>query len=264
MRVRAIVVLLVAAVAALLPVAAAGPAAAGGPTSVLMSSPVLGRTSSLYTTDDGYQALADYVDAFATGAGQAGEPTAHAVGNEITLTWLIHDVSVWRVDRVYPDAMGGPWIATQEVLGDSTDIWSAPVRWHRSDQPKALMALLATHGLAEGSDLPADSVSDVTAQQDVVDDPAAAGSAGATSTEPAAGDARATSSEPAAGDTGRTVLALVAGLLVGAAATAAAAAVLARRRARLDSGSVDDRGRVDGSGSEEPDWTPEDVLTSTR
>ena len=49
MRVRTLLVLLVTAVAALLPVAAAGPAAAGGPTSVLMSSPVLGRTSSLYT-----------------------------------------------------------------------------------------------------------------------------------------------------------------------------------------------------------------------
>ena len=133
-----------------------------------MSSPVLGRTSSLYTDDAGYQALADYVDAFDSGTGRSGEPTAHAIGDEVTLTWLIHDVSVWRVDRVYADATGGPWIATQEAVGGTTDIWSAPVRWHRSDQPKALMALLAAHGLTDGSQLPAGSVGDVTAGDDVV------------------------------------------------------------------------------------------------
>ena len=253
MRVRAMLVLLVAALAALLPVAAAGPAAAGGPTSVLMSSPVLGRTSSLYTADDGYQALADYVDAFATGAGRAGEPTAHAVGNEITLTWLIHDVSVWRVDRVYPDAMGGPWIATQEVLGGGTDIWSAPVRWHRSDQPKALMALLAAHGLAEGSDLPADSVSDVTAGEDVVagsDQPAGSGgSAGDTAGGPA--DQAADSSPATSGIS--PWAALLAGLLVGTGVTAGGALALARRRARA----------VEGA-DPVPDWADDDLLTSTR
>ena len=252
MRVRALLVLLVAAVAALLPVVAAGPAAAGGPTSVLMSSPVLGRTSSLYTADAGYEALADYVDAFEAGTGRAGKPTAHAIGNEVTLTWLIHDVSVWRVDRVYADAAGGPWIATQELLGTSTDVWSAPVRWHRSDQPKALMALLAAHGLTDGSDLPAGSVGDVTAQQDVAQSPAGAGS----------DDARSSpTSEPAVG---RTVLALVVGLVVGAGATAAGATVLARRRAP-DDGTDRTTGNDSNAGAgTEPDWTPEDVLTSTR
>ena len=254
MRVRALPVLLVAVVAALLPVVAAGPAAAGGPTSVLMSSPALGRTSSLYTADDGYQALADYVDAFGAGTGRTGEPTAHAIGNEVTLTWLIHDVSVWRVDRVYPDAMGGPWIATQELLGGGSDIWSAPVRWHRSDQPKALMALLAAHGLTDGSAAPAaGSVGDVTAQQDVAQDPAT------TRTD----DARsAPTSEPAAG---RTVLALVVGLLAGAGATAAGATVLARRRAPAtgSTDSTDSTNSTSGEGTE-PDWAPEDVLTSTR
>jgi hypothetical protein len=261
MRVRAVLVLLVAAVAALLPVVAAGPAAAGGPTSVLMSSPVLGRTSSLYTADAGYEALADYVDAFEAGTGRAGKPTAHAIGNEVTLTWLIHDVAVWRVDRIYADAAGGPWIATQELLGTSTDVWSEPVRWHRSDQPKALMALLAAHGLTDGSERPAASVGDVTAQQDVVQDPAAAGS----------DDARSVpTSEPAVG---RTVLALVVGLfvglVVGAGATAAGATALARRRAPVDGTRTDSTEGTTGTDSTagagtEPDWTPEDVLTSTR
>ena len=253
MRVRTVLVLLVAAVAALLPVVAAGPAAAGGPTSVLMSSPALGRTSSLYTADAGYEALADYVDAFEAGTGRAGKPTAHAIGDEVTLTWLIHDVSVWRVDRVYADATGGPWIATQELLGTSTDVWSAPVRWHRSDEPKALMALLAAHGLADGSDLPAGSVGDVTAEQYVAapqDVPAAAGTGARGSTDPARQSGQAGR---------RTVLALVVGLLVGAGVTGATATVLARRRAGAD--GTGDASNDDGTNT---DWAPQDVLTSTR
>ena len=259
MRFRALLVLLVllvAAVAALLPVAAAGPAAAGGPTSVLMSSPVLGRTSSLYTADDGYQALADYVDAFEAGTGRAGEPTAHAIGNQITLTWLIHDVSVWRVDRIYPDAVGGPWIATQDVLGTGTDVWSAPVRWHRSDQSKALMGLLAAHGLTDGSELPAGSVGDVTAQQYVAPDPAAAGTDDTSSGTDAAGQSAS------AGQ--RTVVALLVGLLLGAGATGAAVTVLARRRASGGGDRADRGERTDGDAGAEPGWTAPDLLPSTR
>ena len=251
MRVRALLVVLVAAVAALLPVAAAGPAAAGGPTSVLMSSPVLGRTSSLYTADAGYQALADYVDAFEPGTGRAGQPTAHAIGNEVTLTWLIHDVSVWRVDRVYADAAGGPWIATQELLGTSTDVWSAPVRWHRSDQPKALMALLAVHGLTEGSDLPADSVGDVTAQQYVAQDPASAGTDEARGGTDSAGQSVRDSRSDSSGQ--RTVLTLVVGLLAGAGAATAGTTLLARRRG----GRAGDDGPL-------PAWAEDDLLTSSR
>jgi hypothetical protein len=252
MRVRALLVLLVAAVAALLPVAAAGPAVAGGPTSVLMSSPALGRTSSLYTTDDGYQALTDYVGAFESGTGTTGEPSAHAIGNEVTLTWLIHDVSVWRVDRVYPDAAGGPWIATQELLGTNTDIWSAPVRWHRSSQPKALMALLAAHGLTDGSELPADSVSEVTGGNEVVagsDQPS--GSSTETGADQLAQEAEATASPEPSGSS--VWVALVAGLLAGSAATAVGAVVLARRRARAAD-----------AGEPVPEWADDDLITSTR
>ena len=251
MRVRALLVLLVSALAVLLPVAAAGPAAAGGPTSVLMSSPVLGRTSSLYTSDAGYQALADYVGAFESGAGRTGVPTKHAIGNEITLTWLIHDVSVWRVDRIYLDAAGGPWIATQELLGGSSDIWSAPVRWHRSGQAKALVALLDAHGLTDGSAVPSGTVGDVTGGQYVAQDPdatdgrSAAGSG--TSADPTTAD------DPAGPTSPRTALALVVGLLVGAGATAAGAVVLARRRA-----AEQDRSEP------VPEWAEDDLLSSTR
>jgi hypothetical protein len=248
MRVRALLVLIVSAVAALLPVAAAGPAAAGGPTSVLMSSPALGRTSSLYTADAGYQALADYVDAFDSGTGRPGEPTAHAVGDAVTLTWLIHDVSVWRVDRIYADATGGPWISTQEVLGGTTDVWSAPVRWHRSDQPKALLALLAAHGLTDGSELPAGSAGDVTAEGSVAagpDEPTGGG------VDEPARTARA--STPAESSGTSPWVTLLVGLLVGSAATAGGAVLLARRRGRAADGVAP-----------VPEWAGDDVLTSAR
>jgi len=65
------------------------------------------------------------------------------------VTWLIHDVSIWRVDRIYPDPPGGPWIASQTSF--SGDIWSSPVQWHTASQGTALRGLLTRLGLIGGS-----------------------------------------------------------------------------------------------------------------
>lgn len=113
----------VALVVVLLPVAAAGPAAAGGPTSVLLSAPALGRTASLYASDSQYAALSAYVGAAAApGSADASRssPRGHAIGDFVSVTWLIHDVTIWRVDRIYVDAPGGPWIASQVSMGEDT------------------------------------------------------------------------------------------------------------------------------------------------
>ncbi len=130
---------------------AAGPAHAGGPTSVLLVVPGAGATASLYTGDGDYETLARDVGAF-SGTGTAGEVdgsgTEHASGPEVTLTWLIHDVTVWRVDRVYLDAAGGPWIATQwDASGDGSIGSAAPV-WHTAVDAKELAALLHRLGVA--------------------------------------------------------------------------------------------------------------------
>ena len=155
MRVPRLPAALVAVLTVLLvPVLVAGPAAAGGPTSVLLTAPDIGRTASLYTTDDAYGQLAEQVGAYLALGSDAGSEggsssRSHAIGSGVTLTWLMHDVSVWRVDRVYVDAAGGPWISSQESVGGS--IWEAPETWHRAAQPKALVALLSSMGLLAGT-----------------------------------------------------------------------------------------------------------------
>ena len=133
----------------LLPLAlmTAGPASAGGPTSALIVNSATGQTASLYHVDDSYGALADQVGAFAPGgsagtADQAGRPGEGT--SSVTVTWLIHDVSVWRVDRVYLEAAGGPWIETQVDESGSGRLWDNPPIWHKASDGPALAALLTS------------------------------------------------------------------------------------------------------------------------
>ena len=199
--------------ALLLSPALAGPAAAGGPTSVLLVVPGEGRTAALYTGQADYESLAGLVGAFGdTGATtESGTEVDHAAGTEVTVTWLIHDVSVWRVDRIYPDAPGGPWIASQTSFDGSGDIWSSPVQWHNATQGKALTGLLTRLGL-RGSSAAAPSV-DVAPP---------ASPAAVTPTAPSA-------TEPAAADGPSGPVWCVAGLALGVALTLAALWVAGRR-----------------------------------
>lgn len=141
-------------VATVATVATVAPAAAGGPTSVLLVAPETGQTASLYTSDDDYQALARLVGAFDASPGETVEGASRSPsGRAVTITWLIHDVQVWRVDRVYPDAGGGPLVATQQAL-DGGSTWEAPVAWHRPAAGTQLAQLLDRLVLAGGD--PAD------------------------------------------------------------------------------------------------------------
>ena len=211
----------------------AGPAAAGGPTSVLLVVPGQGRTSSLYTGQADYETLGGLVGAFGdTGATtESGKDVDHAAGTEVTATWLIHDVSVWRVDRIYFDSPGGPWIASQTSFDGSGDIWSSPVQWHTATQGKALMGLLTRLGLL------GDSAAAPPADVAPPASPAAVTPTAPSATEPAAADGP---SGPVWGLTG---------LALGVALTVATLRVAARRR------------------HDEPELTTseprDDVLTST-
>src|SRR6187200_965098 len=90
---------------------AAAPAAAGGPTSALLSIPGAGSTASLYYTDPEYDQLADLVGVSQPSGTFDTELGTHVSGPGITITWLIHDVDTWRVDRVYLGGENGPWIS---------------------------------------------------------------------------------------------------------------------------------------------------------
>ena len=226
----------VAAVLSLLlvPVLAAGPAVAGGPTSVLLSAPAIGHTASLYTSDPDYTALAELVGAsmaFGSTDEQAGSTNparSHDVGNQVTLTWLIHDVSVWRVDRVYVDAAGGPWIYTQQAIGGTDGIWDAPETWHRATEPKALVQLLGSMGLLGGTSdaLPGEATTPGTAPS-AQQDAAVAGTDGA-----AGGNGSRSAADAATGATGdgfSPALAALLGLVAGALAAGLVSVALVRR-----------------------------------
>ena len=145
-RRAALVVLMIVLISLLV----AGPASAGGPTSVLLVEPGTGRTASLYTGDADYEALAELVGAFdSPGVAGTSDPsgTSHEVGTVVTLTWLIHDVQVWRVDRIYLDAKGGTWISTQSDVSGSGTIWDIPPVWHTAASGKELAALLDRLGV---------------------------------------------------------------------------------------------------------------------
>jgi hypothetical protein len=143
--IRALAVVITAWV--LVTLAPPGPAYAGGPTSALLSVPGQGRTASLYYSDAAYEELADLVGAFdGTGTRSSSQPS-HESGTTVTVTWLIHDVEPWRVDRIYLGGDDGPWIATQQMLGDDTSIWDSPVSWHQPSDGTALVRLLDSLGV---------------------------------------------------------------------------------------------------------------------
>ena len=129
---------------ALFAVAALGttPAHAGGPTSVLLSAPphvvAFGYEDRLYGE---LQQLTEIAGTHDTGGD-------HAVGNFIRATWLIHDMSVWRIDIIYPDAPGGPWIATTESL--TTGKMPEQPTWHAAADRVGLLKLLGTLKLLHG------------------------------------------------------------------------------------------------------------------
>lgn len=121
----------------------AGSASAGGPTSVLIVSPGSAETASLYHSAREYAVLERLLGE--PGRGTAGKPPEAdlVAGPQINVTWMLHDVSPWRVDRVYPatDAEA-VWIHTAANLAASTN-----GTWHRAEQPTVLRDLLKDLGV---------------------------------------------------------------------------------------------------------------------
>ena len=134
--------------AALLGVAAlvAAPAAAGGPTSALLSIPGAGSTASLYYTDPEYDGSPTWSASHSPAGRSTPSRGPDESGPGITITWLIHDVDPWRVDRVYLGGEDGPWISTQMASGNAS-IWESPLRWHQPEDGAQLARLLDGLGL---------------------------------------------------------------------------------------------------------------------
>lgn len=125
----------------------AAPARAGGPTSVLLSASALQKVVATGYDDTQYHLLMQLVEVSGQGRGPANE--GQAIGDPVRATWLIHDEHVWRTDSIYPNAQGGPLIATtlKPHIGGAQP---AKAVWHRPKDPKALLKLLGSMGLLAG------------------------------------------------------------------------------------------------------------------
>ncbi|MGW3413633.1 hypothetical protein [Streptomyces sp. NPDC000888] len=119
-------------------------ATAGGPTSVLVVSPESEESAALYYSDKEYGELQSLLGE--PGRGTPEEPPGLGVGSgrQINVTWLVHDVSPWRVDRVYPDTEGGGavWIHTATNVPKSMNGY-----WHKAGQPDEVRTLFKELGV---------------------------------------------------------------------------------------------------------------------
>ena len=111
------------------------PAGAGGPTSVLVTDPQGEQATALYYSDPGYADLEELL----TGGEPLQEQPGRLGARAVNVTWMIHDAQPWRTQQLYPEAEGGPVVATydSELTGDG-----GQVTWTRVADGQALSALL--------------------------------------------------------------------------------------------------------------------------
>ncbi|MGA4840054.1 hypothetical protein [Streptomyces sp. G45] len=138
--IRGLPVLLLGALAAVL-IGAPG-AAAGGSTSVLMASPESARTASLYTSDRRYEELETLLGSADRGDRDRPPGLGLAATRQINVTWLVHDVRPWRVDRVYAMPTVSKPADRAIWIHSTTKMDSLTGRWHKAENPRALRALL--------------------------------------------------------------------------------------------------------------------------
>ncbi|MGW3495452.1 hypothetical protein [Streptomyces sp. NPDC001020] len=120
----------------------ASSAAAGGPTSVLVVSPTSGEATGLYYSDKKYDELQQLLDRPATETGDNPPETNLAGTRQITVTWLVHDITPWRLDQVLDTGSDGVWIHTAANTPESTKGY-----WHRAADPTRLRTLLKKLGV---------------------------------------------------------------------------------------------------------------------
>ena len=138
-------VALAAAVAAALLVIAAPPASAGGPTSVLAVNYAGSRAAGALTGSAAYANLEKALDVYNTPAGDP-RPAASFMDSQVRLTWLIHDVTPWRVDAIIVDG-DDVWVETSTNLADGKDLFQTPAVLHRPKDAALLVSTLTALGV---------------------------------------------------------------------------------------------------------------------
>jgi hypothetical protein len=124
----------------------ASDAAAGGPTSVLVTSPESGRAKALYYSDEQYGKLQQLLGPEGKGVRDKPPEADLAHAHQINVTWLAHDISPWRIDRVFPveSRPQAVWIHTAADVPENTNLNGY---WHRAGHPAQLRALFEKLGV---------------------------------------------------------------------------------------------------------------------
>ncbi|MFE2813742.1 hypothetical protein ACFXGG_25355 [Streptomyces nigra] len=121
-------------------------ASAGGPTSVLLSAPGNQRTAALYYSDREYVALEKLLGTPARGSREQPPDESLMAADQINVTWMVHDVTPWRIDRVHRMARGKDvWIRRTTDVERQTH-----GSWYRAARPGELRALLDELDLTGG------------------------------------------------------------------------------------------------------------------
>ena len=147
---RTLLVVLVTALLGALAVAFAPSSSAGGPTSVLLVDPANGRATALYASDPRYERLSELLGAMSAPASDGSAPVVAGGGwnpgsGGITVTWLMHDVAVWRIDHVFLGADEVSIASVSDMSGVAG--LNEDLTWHRASDPKGLTTLLTGLGL---------------------------------------------------------------------------------------------------------------------
>ncbi|CAM3333147.1 hypothetical protein KIPE111705_03085 [Kibdelosporangium persicum] len=138
--------LALSAVIAVTFLAAPSVASAGGPTSVIITSPSEGEAAARYTNQADYTQLNHLLGDQPSADPQAPDLRGGPGSRSINVTWLIHDVQVWRVDHVFLDRPDGIWVQTiiswERVTLDQRGVVHRPA--NQEALAKLLNGILAT------------------------------------------------------------------------------------------------------------------------
>lgn len=116
----------------------AAPAEAGGPTSILLTNPGESRAAAVYYTDPRYAELEELLYGESAPTRQVGGDPAPEGATQLNVTWLAHDVSVWRTDRLILDGSGRAWITSDAPS------WTALADGHRIRAIAASLGVVGT------------------------------------------------------------------------------------------------------------------------
>ncbi|MFE9658894.1 hypothetical protein [Streptomyces sp. NPDC005955] len=141
---------LAAAVAALALLFGPGvsPAAAGGDTSVLLVALRSSQATALLAGDERYGELLGLLpQSIDRGRERPVSEAELEEARQITATWMAHEVSAWRIDRVH--------VLPADRRGGAPDVWIETgwdgslthAQWHRAVYPTELLEVLKSLGL---------------------------------------------------------------------------------------------------------------------